>query len=131
MLFAVVLFKQKTAYEVRISDWSSDVCSSDLIADEIVSVSPGIAETKVIVAPNSPSALANASTVPATMPGHASGNVTLRNTRHGVAPSVAAACSRRRPADSIDNRVVPTTRGNPHPALARAPPGHPNPHPTP
>src|SRR3546814_5598611 len=28
----VVLFlcKQKTAYEVRISDWSSDVCSSDL-----------------------------------------------------------------------------------------------------
>src|SRR3546814_224497 len=26
-------FKQKTAYEVRISDWSSDVCSSDLIAD--------------------------------------------------------------------------------------------------
>src|SRR3546814_4652516 len=26
-------FKQKTAYEMRISDWSSDVCSSDLIAD--------------------------------------------------------------------------------------------------
>src|SRR3546814_378693 len=25
------LFKQKTAYEMRISDWSSDVCSSDLI----------------------------------------------------------------------------------------------------
>src|SRR3546814_7614016 len=24
-------FKQKTAYEMRISDWSSDVCSSDLI----------------------------------------------------------------------------------------------------
>src|SRR3546814_10368189 len=32
-LFDVVdifCFKQKTAYEVRISDWSSDVCSSDL-----------------------------------------------------------------------------------------------------
>src|SRR3546814_4616445 len=28
MLF--FLFKQKTAYEMRISDWSSDVCSSDL-----------------------------------------------------------------------------------------------------
>src|SRR3546814_6999365 len=29
--FAVVFFvKQKTAYEMRISDWSSDVCSSDL-----------------------------------------------------------------------------------------------------
>src|SRR3546814_10633263 len=26
------LFKQKTAYEMRISDWSSDVCSSDLEA---------------------------------------------------------------------------------------------------
>src|SRR3546814_19880582 len=32
-MFAGVLvffFKQKTAYEMRISDWSSDVCSSDL-----------------------------------------------------------------------------------------------------
>src|SRR3546814_13100056 len=27
-------FKQKTAYEMRISDWSSDVCSSDLHRDE-------------------------------------------------------------------------------------------------
>src|SRR3546814_9747976 len=30
MLFC---FKQKTAYEMRISDWSSDVCSSDLPAE--------------------------------------------------------------------------------------------------
>src|SRR3546814_4872990 len=29
MLF--FFFKQKTAYDVRISDWSSDVCSSDLV----------------------------------------------------------------------------------------------------
>src|SRR3546814_2920114 len=29
-------FKQKTAYEMRISDWSSDVCSSDLV--EVVRV---------------------------------------------------------------------------------------------
>src|SRR3546814_10284684 len=28
--FFCFLFKQKTAYEMRISDWSSDVCSSDL-----------------------------------------------------------------------------------------------------
>src|SRR3546814_4778890 len=28
------VFKQKTAYEVRMSDWSSDVCSSDLFAVE-------------------------------------------------------------------------------------------------
>src|SRR3546814_1830032 len=26
-------FKQKTAYEMRISDWSSDVCSSDLLEE--------------------------------------------------------------------------------------------------
>src|SRR3546814_13719282 len=28
--FLLCFFKQKTAYELRISDWSSDVCSSDL-----------------------------------------------------------------------------------------------------
>src|SRR3546814_5225287 len=28
-------FKQKTAYEMRISDWSSDVCSSDLRAEDM------------------------------------------------------------------------------------------------
>src|SRR3546814_3897731 len=31
-MFIVFFFKQKTAYEMRISDWSSDVCSSDLAA---------------------------------------------------------------------------------------------------
>src|SRR3546814_5026040 len=30
-LYLFFFFKQKTAYEMRISDWSSDVCSSDLI----------------------------------------------------------------------------------------------------
>src|SRR3546814_15850201 len=30
-MFLFFFFKQKTAYEVRISDWSSDVCSSDLV----------------------------------------------------------------------------------------------------
>src|SRR3546814_4657455 len=30
----IFFFKQKTAYEVRISDWSSDVCSSDLCAPD-------------------------------------------------------------------------------------------------
>src|SRR3546814_107092 len=29
-MFVFFFFKQKTAYEMRISDWSSDVCSSDL-----------------------------------------------------------------------------------------------------
>src|SRR3546814_4071634 len=30
-LYFFFFFKQKTAYEMRISDWSSDVCSSDLL----------------------------------------------------------------------------------------------------
>src|SRR3546814_3941653 len=45
----VFFFKQKTAYEMRISDWSSDVCSSDLLGkSDVVTGSgifgPGIAE---------------------------------------------------------------------------------------
>src|SRR3546814_7540589 len=31
-------FKQKTAYEMRISDWSSDVCSSDLVTATVMIV---------------------------------------------------------------------------------------------
>src|SRR3546814_3110841 len=43
----VFCFKQKTAYEMRISDWSSDVCSSDL-AD--MSMACGYAPTGVVEA---------------------------------------------------------------------------------
>src|SRR3546814_10134403 len=35
MCFVVFFFKQKTAYEMRISDWSSDVCSSDLRVERL------------------------------------------------------------------------------------------------
>src|SRR3546814_8788382 len=34
MFIMFFFFKQKTAYEMRISDWSSDVCSSDLSMDD-------------------------------------------------------------------------------------------------
>src|SRR3546814_5714164 len=38
VMLSTVVFscKQRTAYEVRISDWSSDVCSSDLAHDDAV-----------------------------------------------------------------------------------------------
>src|SRR3546814_16241162 len=36
----VFFFKQKTAYEMRISDWSSDVCSSDLWCDNHLAPEP-------------------------------------------------------------------------------------------
>src|SRR3546814_1472807 len=44
----ICLFKQKTAYEMRISDWSSDVCSSDLVTTgtlDVVSDRPQVRET--------------------------------------------------------------------------------------
>src|SRR3546814_6269200 len=37
MSFIFFVFKQKTAYEMRISDWSSDVCSSDLASAVLAS----------------------------------------------------------------------------------------------
>src|SRR3546814_5163917 len=36
MNLVLCFFKQNTAYEMRISDWSSDVCSSDLFAEAAV-----------------------------------------------------------------------------------------------
>src|SRR3546814_19633243 len=45
MLFvSFVCFKQKTAYEMRISDWSSDVCSSDLFPGDLVGLQGAMAE---------------------------------------------------------------------------------------
>src|SRR3546814_13141359 len=35
IFFMFFFFKQKTAYEMRISDWSSDVCSSDLVPQRL------------------------------------------------------------------------------------------------
>src|SRR3546814_10546388 len=35
-LLLCCFFKQKTSYDMRISDWSSDVCSSDLVAEAAV-----------------------------------------------------------------------------------------------
>src|SRR3546814_8208509 len=46
-------FKQKTAYEMRISDWSSDVCSSDLSAEigaqQVKEVGQGVMRTRLAV----------------------------------------------------------------------------------
>src|SRR3546814_9062141 len=48
-------FKQKTAYEMRISDWSSDVCSSDLSpssASTVAALVPVIRAVSVIEKPS-------------------------------------------------------------------------------
>src|SRR3546814_7932742 len=54
-------FKQKTAYEMRISDWSSDVCSSDL---HDVREIPRLDISKRIDLPGSPGNQANARVLP-------------------------------------------------------------------
>src|SRR3546814_7782941 len=46
----VFFFKQKTAYEMRISDWSSDVCSSDLSSTPGITPAMNSLPTEVSVA---------------------------------------------------------------------------------
>src|SRR3546814_10641940 len=41
-------FKQKTAYEMRISDWSSDVCSSDLYSQYFAEITDAISAERQI-----------------------------------------------------------------------------------
>src|SRR3546814_70740 len=56
LLYSVCVFfffNQKTAYEMRISDWSSDVCSSDLLISGIGSVNKLGAGTVIFSADNS------------------------------------------------------------------------------
>src|SRR3546814_15833009 len=38
IFYSFFFFKQKTAYEMRISDWSSDVCSSDLLLQPLFEI---------------------------------------------------------------------------------------------
>src|SRR3546814_16823782 len=44
----VLFFKRKTAYEMRISDWSSDVCSSDLFPGVVVRLGKAFAKVEAI-----------------------------------------------------------------------------------
>src|SRR3546814_5295225 len=45
--FDFFFFKQKTAYEMRISDWSSDVCSSDLYHNSLI-YGDGVSDVAVL-----------------------------------------------------------------------------------
>src|SRR4051812_33311019 len=79
-------------------------------------------DTNVIVAPNSPSALAKHSTMPAMMPGSASGNVTVANTKKRLAPSVDAADSSLGSTASMESRIARTSNGKPITPQASAAP---------
>src|SRR3546814_5752943 len=56
VLSFIFFFKQKTAYEMRISDWSSDVCSSDLYEHRPQVNSELLALDKVVLLPHMGSA---------------------------------------------------------------------------
>src|SRR3546814_4676319 len=94
-------FKQKTAYEMRISDWSSDVCSSDLLASLDFN-GPGGAEvqTAQLVIPTA-APLRNAAPVPAeTRP---AAIVMAANAPVAVAPEAVA---RARTEDAGPTRIA-------------------------
>src|SRR3546814_7846006 len=48
VFFCFFFFKQKTAYEMRISDWSSDVCSSDLSINLVQGLAGKVAGVSVM-----------------------------------------------------------------------------------
>src|SRR3546814_10857841 len=58
-MLCVFFCKQKTAYEMRISDWSSDVCSSDLSIREVASATEHVNEVALRVVSASNSSMVN------------------------------------------------------------------------
>src|SRR3954469_3748680 len=98
----------------------SGVWINEYTADEMVWVSPGMLETKVMVAPNSPIALAKPSTMPASTPGSASGSVMVENTAARPPRGLAPAPSSRGSIASTARRIALTISGKPITAEARA-----------
>src|SRR3546814_6189737 len=98
-------FKQKTAYEMRISDWSSDVCSSDLSAF-VETVRP-VAQRLTIHA-------ADRSRLLTTLPGV---DPRQRQTTPDLAGIATASGDRPKPAGIV---IVPKLHGHSHgqPSLA-------------
>src|SRR3546814_11257514 len=105
-------FKQKTAYEMRISDWSSDVCSSDLlcVAGHILSLpllallgfigAAGTVAYSVAAPPLIPAL------VPPAQPSLANGRIELASTvAFAAAPAVAGALAIQLGAASGRGRV--------------------------
>src|SRR3546814_1174801 len=94
----VFFFKQKTAYEMRISVWSSDVCSSDLVPTGIsIAVPPGF---EAQVRPRSGLALKHGITVlnaPGTVDADYRGEVgvILRSEERRVGKECVSKCSSR------------------------------------
>src|SRR6185503_11650333 len=100
----------------------SGVCNAVYSASGSVRVCPGIFDTNVMTAPNSPRPAANAVTTPARIPGSISGNVIVKNRSQGPAPSVRAASSSPGSTPSSEMRIARTISGKVITAVASAAP---------
>src|SRR3546814_1023404 len=90
-------FKQKTAYEMRISDWSSDVCSSDLI----ILTSVVLPEPLGPISPNTcPSSTDSDTSLSATSPPKC---LCTPSTLSNMVASVAAPAFRHQAARQVQN----------------------------
>src|SRR3546814_243780 len=89
------VFKQKTAYEMRISEWSSDVCSSDLPEDVGRVAGAG---GRLVVSPNAEPAVVEACKAQGliAVPGFATPTEALRLARAGADAQLGRASCRER-----------------------------------
>src|SRR3546814_3276516 len=108
MIVCFVFSKQKTAYEMRISDWSSDVCSSDL----------GSAISRRGTAVVLPDATVQRPGLPDVAATHAIREEVDHVTRHQPSPArwASAACSARSEERRVGKECVSTCRSrwSPH-----------------
>src|SRR3546814_17541828 len=119
-------FKQKTAYEMRISDWSSDVCSSDLLQLAVSAVADAHRLGALIA--REPGKLDLGAAPLAGEPIH---DLQLRRTSGGSAQHPLAPCSRLVPVTRCQQGIA-RARGIADHAIAVdpvAPPGQPPGHP--
>src|SRR3546814_17059776 len=124
-LYCVVIvffFKQKTAYEMRISDWSSDVCSSDLSKSAIDSsgrASSGSSSAPIggIASLNSPSSLVGATSGNRTSGGGGVGAAisvpTVRTTGGGWKDADGGDCACASAPHTSEREVDHNTLNNP------------------
>src|SRR3546814_594720 len=103
IVFVVFFFKQKTAYDVRISDWSSDVCSSDLnfdmavASDPSTTVRPGQTASSISsLVTTSPARSSSSCSTSSGLPSSATARPSTRSAQLASSKSALAKCHRRR-----------------------------------
>src|SRR3546814_535008 len=103
----IFFFKQKTAYEMRISDWSSDVCSSDLFDHYLFDCGWSAQVIQVARRSNVQDFTKKTAVLPVCMAGHCAhfvGSVSLHRVSSGVEvfinPGLGLDCPKRNALES-------------------------------